>query len=100
MNYYRWRVKEFHGRTWENYRYYKTDYPAFLHLLTYRRKEHAQLDIQLKPGGAFMNPGGTDNLLWIQHSPKRFGKPREYWENLLKRAKSEIMTNTDKEKIE
>ena len=92
MKYYRWRVKLFDPPKWVDYRYFKTDYPAFLRLLKNRRKEASQLNIQLKPGGAFMNPGGTDNLLWISKRKVSFGKTREYWEDVLKRAKEEALS--------
>lgn len=95
MTYRRWRVKRFDNRKWVDYRYYKTDYPAFLKFIEYRSKEAAQLNIQLKPGGCFMNPGGTDNLLWISKHKISFGKTREYWEALLKRAKSEFTNKAD-----
>lgn len=90
MSYRRWRVKRFSGRTWVDYRYYKTDKAAFLrHCINSELGYFSQLHIQLKPDGVYLPPGGCDSLLWISGGKydKPFGETREYWEDILREAK-------------
>lgn len=86
----RWRTKRFDGRRWVDYRYFDDDYKAIRQHLKNMEKEYSTLRIQLRPGGQFIPPGGIDSLLWIQHDAVSFGEPREYWEDILKRAKEEL----------
>lgn len=100
-HYRRWRVKTFNGRSWCNHRYYDDDLKAFKDFCVRRvdHKQAVQLNIQLRKGGNFINPGGCDNLLWISagRASYPFGESREYWEDILKQATDYAKTIKSKE---
>ena len=91
MRHRRWRVSKFNNRIWVDHRYYKTDQEAFnKHVLNGKQGFYSRMHIQVKPGGVYFPPGGMDCLLWISGNNKTlnpFGETREYWENILSKAK-------------
>ena len=98
MKFDRWRVSWLKG-TKLQYRYYKTDYPAI--------KKHIQnltqggifggalLCFKMKEYDSFVSVGGCDSLLGLTHRREFLGKSREYWNELIARAKAEICLNYD-----
>ena len=90
MSHRRWRVSKFDGRKWVDHRYYKTDQNAFnKHILNSKEGFYSRMHIQIKPGGVYLPPGGMDCLLWISagKADNPYGETREYWENILTKAK-------------
>ena len=89
-----WRVSWCEG-TKRRYAYYKDDYKAILrhikNLKTIGIFYGASLCFRDKKfSDAYVPIGGCDSLLGLTYHANRFGKPKEYWEGLIKKAKTEI----------
>jgi len=99
MKFDKWRVSWLKG-TRLQYRYYKTDYPAI--------KKHIQnlskggilggalLSFKMKEYDSFTSVDGCDSLLGLTHRPNFLGKSRGYWEDLIIKAKNEILKDGGK----
>ena len=91
MKFDKWRVSWLQGNRLQ-YRYYRDDFRAIEHHIKNLKKYGvfggAMLAFRLKGYDGFVPVGGCDSLLGLTHRVEFLGKKREYWENLIQKAKN------------
>ena len=87
----KWRVTWIEGDH-KKFKYYKADDKAINHHIKNMVKygaflSGAELAFRIKGYTGFVPVGGCDCLLGLTHRGEFLGKPRVYWENLIREAK-------------
>jgi len=94
MTEYSWRVGWFE-RNKRKYRYYKTDYHALKKHLDNTRIYGSflggcSLSFKIKGYYDYAMVGGCDCILGLTYGTRFLGKPKEYWQSLLKKIRDEF----------